>query len=142
MTAQARDSGQFIMGFNHVSRRLHMVFNSLSISVIDNLCSMPNNLPVANVFSGNPETFTTVVRSTRFVGIGKGKAMTQESLGMHIALWCRTSSTTTKSYSHFTRTSGKWHTRSIKEKRFVTIGQVSGSEDVSILVEALESQLE
>jgi hypothetical protein len=29
-----------------------------------------------------------------------------------------------------------------KEKRFITIGQVSGSEDVSVLVEALESQLE
>jgi hypothetical protein len=37
---------------------------------------------------------------------------------------------------------GKWHTRSIKEKRFVTIGQVLGSEDVSVPVEALESQLE
>src|SRR5271156_5812461 len=68
--------------------------------------------------------------------------MTQESLGMHIALRCRASSTTTKSYSHFTRLVGKWHTRSTKEKRFVTVGQVPGSEEVSALVEALESQLE
>jgi hypothetical protein len=45
---------------------------------------------------GNPETFTTVVRSaTEFVGIGKGKVMTQESLGMHIALRCQASSTIT-----------------------------------------------
>jgi hypothetical protein len=56
--------------------------------------------------------------------------MTEESLGMHIALRCRASSTTTKSYSHFTRLVGKWHTRSTKEKRFVTIGQVPGSEEV------------
>jgi hypothetical protein len=68
--------------------------------------------------------------------------MTQESLGMHIALRCRASSTTTKSYSHFTRLVGKWHTRPTKEKRFVTIGQVPGSEEVSALVEALELQLE
>ena len=57
-------------------------------------------------------------------------------------LRCRASSTTTKSYSHFTRIVGKWHTRSTKEKRFVTVGQVPGSEEVSALVEALESQLE
>ena|SRR5271156_612135 len=68
--------------------------------------------------------------------------MTQESLGMHIALRCRASSTTTKSYSHFTRLVGKWHARPTKEKRFVTIGQVPGSEEVSALVEALELQLE
>jgi hypothetical protein len=68
--------------------------------------------------------------------------MTQESLGMHIALRCRASSTTTKSYSHFTRLVGKWHTRPTKEKRFVTVGQVPGSEEVSALIEALELQLE
>jgi hypothetical protein len=51
---------------------------------------------------GNPETFTSVVRSaTRVVGIGRRKIMTQESLRMHTALQCRASSMTTKSYSHF-----------------------------------------
>ena len=82
------------------------------------------------------------VLATRFVGIGRGKAMTQESLGMHIALRWRASSTTTKSYSHFMRLVGKWHTRSTKERRSVTVGQVPRSEEVSILVEALKSKLE
>ena len=59
--------------------------------------------------------------------------MTQESLEVHIALQCWASSTTT-------RLVGKWHTRSTKERRFVTIGLVPRSDEVSVLVEALESK--
>jgi hypothetical protein len=65
--------------------------------------------------------------------------MTQESLGMHIALWYQAGSTTSNPSRELV---GKWHTRSTKEKRFVTIEQVLGSEEVSVLVETLESQLE
>lgn len=53
MTRQARDAGQFIIGLQSCQSTLHMVLyalNSFSISMADNLCSMPNNLPIADVF--------------------------------------------------------------------------------------------
>jgi hypothetical protein len=146
MTCQARHAGQFIMGFPCQSTA-HMVLyalSSFSISIVDNPCSIPKIYLLLMSSGGNPETFTSVVRSaTRFVGIGKEKVMTQESLGMHIALRCRARSTTIKSHSNFTRLVGKWHTRSTRRRRGSSLSDKEpGPEEVSVLAKALESQLE